>query len=270
MFDFPSAEMTLICPSCSAMNYPDAPQCRSCGTVFEGATRDPGAVAPTEIPPEFPSPSPTPPPQVPPTEAVPHSPVGPAPPPPSAAPIPSAAPAATPPPQAPSTETVPPSPVSPAPTGHSGPATDWSAAADAFFGTAEPPAARIESDVDDTQVHASVPPVEPAPDLPAADETAGPPVGELVGPYGRTQALSGVMTLGRDPRNSIVLNDASVSRVHCRIDTRTGRVLVADLKSTNGTWVNGHGIEHAELADGDRLLVGRTELVFRDFTRPPT
>lgn len=236
MFDFPSAEMTLICPSCSAMNYPDAPQCRSCGTVFAGATPDPGSVAPTEIPPGHHAPAPAPPPQAPPTEAAPPSPVSPA----------------------------------PDPAGHSGSATAWSAAADAFFGTAEAPATGIESDVDDTQVHVSVPPVEPAPDIPAADETAGPPVGELVGPYGRTQALSGVMTLGRDPRNAIVLNDASVSRVHCRIDTRNGRVLVADLKSTNGTWVNGRGIEHAELADGDRLLVGRTELVFRGFARPPT
>jgi pSer/pThr/pTyr-binding forkhead associated (FHA) protein len=50
--------------------------------------------------------------------------------------------------------------------------------------------------------------------------------------------------------------------VHCRLTALpSGELEVRDLESTNGTYVNGRRIESARLASGDRLRVGRVELV---------
>ncbi|MEP6870880.1 MAG: FHA domain-containing protein [Anaerolineaceae bacterium] len=55
-------------------------------------------------------------------------------------------------------------------------------------------------------------------------------------------AVAGTMTLGRDGDNGIVLGDASISNRHARLErVRDGWRLV-DLKSTNGTFVNGRGV----------------------------
>ena len=72
----------------------------------------------------------------------------------------------------------------------------------------------------------------------------------------------GVRTLGRATGADFILDAALVSRVHCRLTALTGGELeVRDLESTNGTFVNGQRIEIAQLAPGDRLQVGRVELV---------
>src|SRR5215813_3683786 len=72
----------------------------------------------------------------------------------------------------------------------------------------------------------------------------------------------GVRTLGRDTGADFSLNAALVSRVHCRLVALPGGELeVRDLDSTNGTFVNGQRVQQARLAPGDRLLIGRVELV---------
>lgn len=69
-------------------------------------------------------------------------------------------------------------------------------------------------------------------------------------------------TLGRSTGADFIVDAALVSRVHCRLTALpTGELEVKDLESTNGTFVNGTRIEHARLASGDRLKVGRLELV---------
>jgi len=73
-------------------------------------------------------------------------------------------------------------------------------------------------------------------------------------------AAGAVKTVGRAPRADFILDAALVSRLHCRL-TATDRGLdVVDLKSTNGTFVNGKRISKGSLAAGDRLRVGRVEL----------
>jgi hypothetical protein len=47
------------------------------------------------------------------------------------------------------------------------------------------------------------------------------------------------INIGKDAGNDLVLRDASVSRIHCRISLRGGRIIVEDLNSANGTHVNG-------------------------------
>jgi pSer/pThr/pTyr-binding forkhead associated (FHA) protein len=55
---------------------------------------------------------------------------------------------------------------------------------------------------------------------------------------------------------------ARVSRIHCRLVALPGGELeVRDLESTNGTFVNGKRVQTAKLVSGDRILIGKVELV---------
>jgi pSer/pThr/pTyr-binding forkhead associated (FHA) protein len=72
----------------------------------------------------------------------------------------------------------------------------------------------------------------------------------------------GVRTIGRAAGADFIVDAALVSRVHCRVTALPdGGLEVRDLDSTNGTFVNGQRIETARLSSGDRLQVGRVELV---------
>jgi|SRR3954468_11131376 len=69
-------------------------------------------------------------------------------------------------------------------------------------------------------------------------------------------------TLGRATGADFIVNAALVSRLHCRFTVLPdGALEVHDLESTNGTFVNGARVDTARLAVGDRLQVGRLELV---------
>ncbi|MBI4878206.1 MAG: FHA domain-containing protein [Planctomycetes bacterium] len=68
--------------------------------------------------------------------------------------------------------------------------------------------------------------------------------------------------IGRDEGNEIILDDAGVSRRHCRITREGEDYILEDLKSANGTFRGEERIDRVKLADGDRIRVGRTELLF--------
>jgi pSer/pThr/pTyr-binding forkhead associated (FHA) protein len=70
-----------------------------------------------------------------------------------------------------------------------------------------------------------------------------------------------VKTVGRAPRADFIVDKALVSRLHCRLTATDDRLEVVDLSSTNGTFVNGRRVETAYLSAGDRLRVGRVELI---------
>lgn len=64
-------------------------------------------------------------------------------------------------------------------------------------------------------------------------------------------------TLGRSKRASVELRENGVSRLHCAIvREKSGRWLIEDLGSTNGTLVNGGRITRLELGAGDRIQLG--------------
>ena len=64
------------------------------------------------------------------------------------------------------------------------------------------------------------------------------------------------MSIGRQPGNSIVINDPDISRRHCVIERWEGRYQISDLNSRNGTVVNGKRVQRLELKDGDLITLG--------------
>ncbi len=66
--------------------------------------------------------------------------------------------------------------------------------------------------------------------------------------------------IGRQRNNQIQLNDLGVSARHARIFRGTDGYAVEDLKSRNGTWLNGTRVSHAVLKNEDEIRVGATDL----------
>lgn len=84
------------------------------------------------------------------------------------------------------------------------------------------------------------------------------------GPYKGERFLlnDGETSVGRVPGNDVILDDASVSRRHAKLVKTGGTFALFDLRSSNGTRVNGSRITRTELNDGDALLFGDIPLVF--------
>jgi pSer/pThr/pTyr-binding forkhead associated (FHA) protein len=72
-----------------------------------------------------------------------------------------------------------------------------------------------------------------------------------------------VKTIGRSTGAEFMVDAALVSRLHCQLSATADSLQVKDLDSTNGTFVNGKRVQTAQLRDGDRLAVGRIELMIR-------
>lgn len=78
----------------------------------------------------------------------------------------------------------------------------------------------------------------------------------------RTIELEGrPLTIGRAPDNGIVVRDGRASRHHARIDMRRGSLVLTDLGSTNGSWVNDRRVESIALGEGDHIRIGTTVLI---------
>ena len=80
-------------------------------------------------------------------------------------------------------------------------------------------------------------------------------------PEGATLALDAITTLGRDVNNAIVVDDAFVSAEHAVLTFRGRTWYVEDLRSTNGTFVNGTPVEGvASIGFGDVVQLGQVRL----------
>lgn len=78
-----------------------------------------------------------------------------------------------------------------------------------------------------------------------------------------TDAPGALVKLGRMASATLCLDDASVSRIHAVVERdRQGLLVLMDLASPNGTFVNGERIERHVLADGDLVQVGDVMLRF--------
>jgi pSer/pThr/pTyr-binding forkhead associated (FHA) protein len=74
-------------------------------------------------------------------------------------------------------------------------------------------------------------------------------------------APGSVKTIGRSAGAEFIVKAALVSRIHCQLTATADALQVKDLGSTNGTFVNGKRVKVADLNEGDRLAVGRLELI---------
>jgi predicted component of type VI protein secretion system len=69
------------------------------------------------------------------------------------------------------------------------------------------------------------------------------------------------LTIGRAPDNGLVVRDGRASRHHARIDGRRGSLVLSDLGSSNGSFVNDRRVESVALGAGDRIRIGTTSFV---------
>jgi FHA domain/Domain of unknown function (DUF4388) len=92
-------------------------------------------------------------------------------------------------------------------------------------------------------------------------------VGELGHGYPVSIELSRpVLTVGRSDGSDIVLPDPSVSKHHAQIEQAEDGWRLTDLKSTNGTWVNGQKVDDRQLMPGDQVRFGVYKLTFEVFS----
>jgi pSer/pThr/pTyr-binding forkhead associated (FHA) protein len=68
--------------------------------------------------------------------------------------------------------------------------------------------------------------------------------------------------IGRHRDNTFQLADLGVSSFHARLYQGAEGYVIEDLKSRNGTWVNGTRVYHATLTHGDKVHIGATDLVY--------
>jgi hypothetical protein len=86
----------------------------------------------------------------------------------------------------------------------------------------------------------------------------------------RTLAFEGrPLTIGRSSDNGLVLRDGRASRHHARIDVRRGSLVLTDLGSTNGSWVNDRRVESIALGEGDQVRIGLTTLIIEAVEAAP-
>lgn len=101
---------------------------------------------------------------------------------------------------------------------------------------------------------------------PAVDES---PVAMLaitapVGAAGRVVVVDRPIVVGRSPDADLRLDDAYCSDLHARFSLEAGRLVVRDLGSTNGTFLNDHRIEgQAVPVPGDLIRLGGTIMEVR-------
>ena len=74
------------------------------------------------------------------------------------------------------------------------------------------------------------------------------------------------MTIGRKEDNDLTIENLAVSGHHAKIDTVGDGILLTDLQSKNGSFVNDQMVTTHWLKDGDIITIGKHTLVFTDET----
>jgi len=88
-------------------------------------------------------------------------------------------------------------------------------------------------------------------------QISGRETGQMYHLTGRT------IRIGREPNCQVMLDDPHISRQHAEILCRGDQdILIRDMGSTNGVFVNGKKVTEQQLRDGDKILIG-TRLYFK-------
>jgi FHA domain len=69
------------------------------------------------------------------------------------------------------------------------------------------------------------------------------------------------VTIGRAPDNDIPIDNLAVSNYHARVYVEAGSLVVEDLNSLNGLFLNDIRVERAMLKDGDSILIGKHHIL---------
>jgi len=72
------------------------------------------------------------------------------------------------------------------------------------------------------------------------------------------------LTLGRENTNQVEVTDPFVSSRHARIERKASGYLLRDLRSRNGTYLNGNQVSEAILNPGDKIRLGEREYLFQE------
>jgi pSer/pThr/pTyr-binding forkhead associated (FHA) protein len=80
---------------------------------------------------------------------------------------------------------------------------------------------------------------------------------------GTFSLATGELTIGRNPGNDIMIENAGVSRRHAVIRWTGERATLEDRSSANGTFVNGKKVTSQDLRDGDEIMIVKYRLIFR-------
>jgi len=114
--------------------------------------------------------------------------------------------------------------------------------------------------------------IDPMQDAPGAKDNASIRLGDVTG-WGVLVVRSGEMTgvrftlnnqltrIGRNPESEILFDDITVSRSHAEISANEDGLIVRDLGSLNGTYVNRLIVEQSKLVHGDELQVGKFHMI---------
>lgn len=77
------------------------------------------------------------------------------------------------------------------------------------------------------------------------------------------------LTIGRAPDNDIQVDNLAVSSHHAKIVNEAGKLVVEDLNSMNGTFVNNQRVKRVTLKPGDVVLVGKHTIEVRGEAEAP-
>jgi pSer/pThr/pTyr-binding forkhead associated (FHA) protein len=88
----------------------------------------------------------------------------------------------------------------------------------------------------------------------------------------KTQPIaSDGLTIGRSSQNNLIVKDLGASRFHCKILPDAGQLLLVDLESSNGTYLNNVRIQESQaLQNGDKIKIGDTIYTTEIFEVKPT
>jgi len=73
----------------------------------------------------------------------------------------------------------------------------------------------------------------------------------------KVRTNGGSITIGRLPDNAIAIDNLAVSKRHAQITSEQGHLVIKDLDSLNGTFVNNQRVKQSSLKDGDVVMVGK-------------
>jgi pSer/pThr/pTyr-binding forkhead associated (FHA) protein len=76
-------------------------------------------------------------------------------------------------------------------------------------------------------------------------------------------------TLGRRPYNDVVIDNLAVSGEHAALQMSGNEVMLEDLNSTNGTYLNGKAVKKQSLQNGDTIEVGKYKIKFVNEAEAP-